>query len=84
MKPITIIAVAFLFAGCDSNYESLTEPTTQPSIAPVQVDPPPIVQTQTVYGKPIVKKFTAKIVRIVDGDTIEGLTGDENPRTYVF
>ena len=65
MSRTAFIIVLVLFAGCD--------PAPQPqATAPA----PPIVQAENVYGKPIVETYTAKVVRIIDGDTIEVLDAD--------
>ena len=75
MKPTAFIVVLVLLAGCDQPpQQQATAPTI--SIALIQAVEPVIVQAEPVYRKNIAETFTAKIVRIVDGDTIEGLTGD--------
>ena len=74
MKSTAFIVALVLLAGCNQPQQQATAPTI--SIAPVQTVGRFTVQIDKVCGKGITETFPAKVVRIVDGDTIEVLTDD--------
>lgn len=66
---LCMVAVVYLmqFAGCNINVYDLANPPA----APVQADPQPEASAESAANE-----YTAKVVGIIDGDTIDVLTAD--------